>query len=120
MKTVFKLIVTAAIANAGWHVADAWLTFFKFKDAVTQSSQFGGGMSTSQLHGRVMELATQYSLPLADENITIRRDDRQEQHTYIDGTYVQPIELFPRVTYPWTFDVHVETFTAGPAKLDGR
>ena len=120
MKTLLKLIVTAIIANAGWHVADAWLNFFKFKDAVTQASQFGGGMSMAQLRGRVMEIATQYSVPIADENVTIRRDDRVEQHTFIDGTYVQPLELFPRVAYPWTFQMHVDTFTTGPARLDGR
>ena len=120
MKTILKLIVTAIIANAGWHVADAWLNYFKFKDAVTQASQFGGGMSMGQLHGRVMELAAQYSVPIADENVTIRRDDRVEQHTFIDGTYEQPLELFPRVTYPWTFQLHVDTFTTAPAKLDGR
>jgi hypothetical protein len=120
MKTILKLVVTAIIANAGWHVADAWLRYYKFRDAVTQASQFGGALGEDQLRARVMELASQYSVPLADENLTIHRDSRQEQHTYIDGSYDEAIELFPRVARPWTFPVHIETFTTGPGSAPTR
>jgi hypothetical protein len=118
MKTLLKLLVTAAIANAGWHVADVWLRYFKFKDAVTQTSQFSPTLSTGALQNRVVELAAQYSVPITEDNISIHRDDRQQQHTFIDASYQQPIELFPRVQYPWTFEIHTDTFTdgAGSAK----
>jgi hypothetical protein len=120
MKTILKLVVTAIIANAGWHVGDAWLRYYKFRDAVTQAAQFGGTLSEDQLRARVMEIASQYSVPLAEENLTIRRDSQQEQHTYIDSSYDEQIELFPRMTRPWTFPVHIETFTTGPGSLPSR
>jgi hypothetical protein len=114
MKTLLKLLVTAAIANAGWHVADVWLSYFKFKDAVSQTSQFSPTMSTTQLRSRILELAAQYSVPITEDSISIRRDERQQQHTFIDGSYQQQIELFPRFKYPWTFEIHTDTFTDGP------
>jgi hypothetical protein len=113
MKTILKLLVTAAIANAGWHVADAWMTFFKFKDAVTQASQFGGKLSNEDLQTRIADLATQYSIPQSDEGFTVRRQPGVQSHTYIQGSYTKPIEVFPRVFYPWTFRLDVDTFTEG-------
>jgi hypothetical protein len=120
MKTILKLIVTAVIANAGWHVADAWLRYYKFRDAVTQAAQFGGTLSEDQMRTRVMELASQYSVPLGDDNLSIRRDSQQEQHTYIDASYQEQIELFPRMPYPWTFPIHTDTFTTGPGSRPTR
>ena len=67
-----------------------------------------------------MELASQYSVPVAEDSFTIRRDDQMEQHTFIDGSYEQPIELFPRFQYPWTFRWHVETFTASTVRIPTR
>ena len=46
----------------------------------------------------------------------MRRDTGIPQHTYVDGTYEEQIELFPRVIYPWTFAVHVDTFSEVAAK----
>lgn len=116
MKTILKLAIAALLANAGWHASQAWLSYFKFKDAVTQTSQFGGDLSMSQLHGRVMELGAQYSLPVTDDSFTIRRNETH--HTFIDGSYVQPIDLFPGYQYPWTADWHVDTFSEKAPKLD--
>jgi hypothetical protein len=111
MKTLFKLLVTAALANAGWHVSDAWLSYFRFKDAVAQASQFGSTMSTPQLQARILEIASQYSVPLTDDTLSVRRDTQMPQHTCIDASYERQIELFPRVIYPWTFTVHSDTFS---------
>jgi hypothetical protein len=111
MKTILKLLLTAAIANAGWHVASVWLTYFRFKDAVNQASQFSTTLSPPQLERRVLDIASQYSVPITDDNLNVRRDTGMPQHTYVDGTYQEQIELFPRVIYPWTFEVHVDTFS---------
>jgi hypothetical protein len=105
MKTILKLIVVALLANAGFHTSLAWIAYFRFKDAVTQ---FGGRRSIQQIHDKVMEHASAFSVPLHEDGFTVRRDEGQ--HTYIDGTYTQAIDLLPGKTYPWTFTFHVDTF----------
>jgi hypothetical protein len=92
VKTILKLIVVGLLANAGFRVSQAWLSYYKFTDAVGETAQYGPDLSPNQLHARIMELASQYSVPLADEDVTIRRDSTQ--HTFVDGTYIQPLDIF--------------------------
>jgi hypothetical protein len=108
MKTILKLIVVALLAYAGFHASLAWISYFRFKDAVTQTAQFGGRRSIEQIRDKVMEHASEFSLPIREDSFTVRRDDYQ--HTYIDGSYTQSIELLPGYRYPWTFTWHVDTF----------
>jgi hypothetical protein len=108
MKTILKLIVVALLANAGFHTSLAWITYYRFKDAVNQAAQFGGHRSTQQIHDKVMALGVEYSLPIDENSFTVRRDDRE--HTFIDGSYTQAIDFLPGKTYPWTFTFHVDTF----------
>ena len=44
----------------------------------------------------------------------MQRDDRN--HTLIDGTYVQPVDLLPGYRYPWSFAMHVDVLTLGSLK----
>jgi hypothetical protein len=109
MKTILKLIVVGLLANAGFHTSMAWLSYYRFKDAVTQTSQFGDRRSIDEIHDKVMEHASEFSLPVQPDGFTVRRDDAHE-HTYIDGSYTQSIDLLPGYRYPWTFTFHVDTF----------
>ena len=65
-----------------------------------------------------MELSSQYDVPLDEDDLDIRHDDR---HTYIDASYVEPVAIVPGLEYPWNFtwsiDVYVITPTAKPHKL---
>jgi hypothetical protein len=107
MKTILKLIVVALLANAGFHTSLAWISYLRFKDAVTQTAQFGSRRSIQQIRDKVMEQASEFSVPVQEDSFTVRRDDT---HTYIDGAYTQKIDILPGKTYPWTFTFHVDTF----------
>jgi hypothetical protein len=109
MKAIIRLAVAALIAYAGWNAANAWLTYQKFKDAVAQLSQYGGELSDAQLHDRIMAAAAEYSVPMAEDSFTLRRDP-ETRHTIIDGRYTQPISVLPWYAYPYTFTWHVDTF----------
>ena len=84
IKLFIKLALAALIANAAWRVGSAYMTFYKFQDAVSEASQFSGQKSEDELHQRVLELASDYDVPLASNAVTVRREN---QHTVIDGTY---------------------------------
>jgi len=115
MKVVIKLLIAALIANGTWRVGTAYMSFYKFKDAVAEMTQHRGDKSDEQVRERVLELAGQYDIPLSGEALTVRRDDR---HTIVDGAYTRPIDIVPGFKYDWPFKVHVDTFVLDPPKLD--
>lgn len=115
MKAIVKLAIVALLANACWRLGSAYLTFYRFKDAVEQSAQFSHGRSEGELQERIMELASQYDVPLAADAVTVRRDGN---HTITAGEYSEPIDFAPGFTRPWTFTWETDTFVSVPARLD--
>jgi hypothetical protein len=109
LKVVVKLALSALIANAAWRLGSAYVQFYKFKDAVTETAQFGGGQSSSDLTRRMLILASEYDLPLAEGDLTVRRDDRH--HTTVDGSYSTPIDFAPGFRRRWAFQLHVDVLT---------
>jgi hypothetical protein len=109
MKLILKLLAAALLANAVWHVGSAYLTYYRFKDAVEQAVLFGEQKTRDQLRRSVLDLATQYDVPLETDNLSVRRDDRN--HTYVEGSYTQPIDVMPWYRYPWEFSWKVDVLT---------
>ena len=114
LKLILKLVLVALIANATWRLGSAYVAFYRFKDAVAETAQFGNQRSKAELLQRVFELASQFDIPLAIDAVSIRRDDLN--HTIIDGSYTQPVDVLPRYRYLCPFSWHVDVFTVGPAK----
>ena len=48
------------------------------------------------------------------DGFTLRRE---QTHTVTDGSYTQPIELFPTLWYPWTFRWHIDTLHTAPTRM---
>ena len=115
IKTLFKLAFVALLANATWQAFNAYWPYYKFQDAVHATAQYRRDKTDDQVRARILELAAQFDVPVTDENLAIRRDDK---HTIVDSTYTLPVDLFPGYTYPWPFTVHVDTFTVAPPKRD--
>ena len=111
VKLFIKLALSALITNAVWHIGSAYVTFYRFKDAVTETAQFGSERPIAEIQERVMALASRHDIPLDKSDVTVRRDEGN--HTYIDGSYVQPLDLLPGYRYPWSFALHVDVFTIG-------
>jgi hypothetical protein len=114
LKLILKLALVALIANATWRLGSAYVTFYRFKDAVAETAQFGNQRSRAELLQRVFELASQFDIPLAIDAVSIRRDDLN--HTIIDGSYTQPVDVLPGYRYLCPFTWHLDVFTVGPSK----
>ncbi len=119
MKFIVKLLIAALIANAAWHVMSAYASFWKFKDAVAQTTQFGNDKSVTMLKSRILQLATDYDLPIDDNSFTVTRS-RESLHTVVDGWYTREIELVPGYNRPWPFPFHIDTFSDAPLTGEGR
>jgi hypothetical protein len=117
LKLLVKLAVVALVANAAWHVMVVYTAFYKFKDAVQQTTQFGNDKSIERLKARIAGLASDYDVPIGEDDLTIRRE---AQHTIVDGSYSKTIDLFPGYSRPWTFEIHTDTFSEAPMAEPGR
>jgi hypothetical protein len=107
-KLIVRLAFVALTVNATWRLGSAYLTFYKFKDAVAETAQFGAQNSNAELRQRVLDLASQYDIPLAADAVSIRR---AQNRTVIDGSYTQPVDFLPGYRYAWPFSWHVEVLT---------
>jgi hypothetical protein len=115
IKLLLKLAVVALLANAAYHVGSEYLTYFRFRDAIRDAAMFKA-KSDADLMGRIVDLATQYEIPLERENVTIERNERRIN---IDGWYDKPIEVVPSYEYPWHFGLSLEVVSPTVVPLAG-
>ena len=113
LKFLIKLALAAIVANAVWRTGSAYVSYYKFKDAVTEAAQFAGGRSDDDLHAQVMQIAGDFDLPVDSDAVTVRR---KSEHTLIDGSYTQVIEVFPGVRYPWAFTWSIDVLSIPGAR----
>ena len=106
VRTIIKLAFVALLANAAWQLFTVYWAHFKFSDAVQQTTQFRGTKTDAQLKERILELASQFDVPVSDENLTVQVVD---DHTLVDSSYTRRVELVPTFPYPWRFTVHTDT-----------
>ena len=115
IKLLIKLAIVALVANAAWHIMAAYTSYYKFKDAVQQTTLFGNDKSVEQIKNRVLSLASDYDLPIGEDDVTVKRE---QLHTVVDGSYTKTLDLLPGYSRPWTFEFHTDTFSEAP--LTGR
>jgi hypothetical protein len=114
VRSIIKLALAALLANAAWRVGTAYLSYYRFTDAVQQLTHYRGDRTDAEIHDRVFMLASQYDIAVTDDTLSI---EREENRTVVDGRYTKPIEFIPRVIYNWPFTVHIDTPTVDPLKM---
>ena len=113
MKTLFKLIIAAAILHATWRAGTVYFKYYQLKESMQEIALFSGNRSDDDLRNRVQEVAEELEIPLNPASINVRR---RENHTLIDASYDERIEFLPRYYYPWHFEVSVDAFTLVPRR----
>ena len=107
MGRLIKLILAVLVLWAAWHIGVSYYRFYMFQDAVQQMVQAGGGDADEVLVAQAAKLATENQVPLAAEDITVRREGGQ---TVVEASYVERVEVLPRYRYPFTHALHVRVF----------
>jgi len=110
MKTIIQLLIAALILNAGWHIGNAYYKYYNFKDDVQQAALFGNSKSEVELQNRVLQLASQSQLPLAAENVSVRREN---EHTFVNAAYTEQVQIVPTYFYPYEFKMNLDVLTIG-------
>jgi hypothetical protein len=111
IKSIIKIVIAVLLANAIWRVASAYISYYKFQDAVQEYAIRTSGKSDDTVKSRVAELAAQYEEPVDADAISVTRN---EQHTFIEASYTKPVAVLPGYEYQWPFSVKVDGYVIDP------
>jgi len=112
MKSLIKLALAGLVTYAAWNAGNVWLDYIKLKDAVSEAAQFGTKLSDDDLRSKVVDIGQQHGIAFSGD-VNVRRENN---HTLVDASYTEPVNILPWYAYPWTFDVHVDTMVLGGLK----
>ena len=123
-----KIANALLLLNGIVRLGAAYLADYRFEDRLTQIAQFGDRRSESQLCAEAIEAARQFEVPVAPEDITIRRGTNPPfscgkgykgavsvsrggaEKLYIDASYQREVALLPGYARPFTFNPSVEVW----------
>ena len=107
MKTIIKIAVILVLAAACFNAARAALNNFQFEDAAQQRLLFDSRATDSEVVDILMKLASEYAIPLREDNIDVQMIG---QDRVVNMTYTTDVQLLPGFySYPWTFTPKTST-----------
>jgi len=113
MKLILKLAIAALLANAVYRVGSEYLNYVKFREDVREAVLFKS-RTDEELRRRIMEAANRYDVPIDDEAIEIRHQDKR---ILVDGAYKKEIEVVPSFKYDWNFALSIDAAPSTTALL---
>ena len=108
MATIIKLLIVLAILNAAVRGGQVAWAHYKLEDEAQRLVQFSNDTSEEELQKEILMKATELSVPLGSEQLTVRRENNR---TSADASYARRVEWFPTVVSSVPFSFHVEAFT---------
>lgn len=113
IKTIFTTAIVVAVLNAVGHAGMAAWRHFQVRDQAQQLILFGSTTSTADLEYQISQIAEEFEVPIAPEDIVVTR---QGPRTIAEAYYTMPVEVFPRFFYPVDLSFMVEAFAVSVAK----
>ena len=98
------LMLIAAVGYFGWGIAEHFIRFFEYQDAMRQEVKFAAHFTDAQIVKRLREKADSLDLPEAAGEVSVQRDGR---HIAIESEYYIHFEL-PLHVREKRFDPHAE------------
>lgn len=116
MRILIKLAIVGLVVHAAFRAGISYMTYYQFRDELRQIAQFSGGRSAEELHERAFEIAQQLDIPITSEQIAVRKE---RDHTFIDASYEEPIDILPTYQYPWEYQINVDAWTLNLRQAGG-
>ncbi len=104
---VIKLAIVAVLLHGVWRVGTSYWRYYQLDDGVRQVAQFAYQQSESEVQAKVAEVAAGLNVNVAAEEVAVRKSVRE---IFIDLSYVDQVQIFPRYFYPWAHQLHVHAF----------
>jgi len=108
IKTIFTTAIVVIILNAIGHTGMAAWRYFQVRDQAQQLIRFGGRTPPAELEYQIAQIAEEFEVPLALEDIVVTRNGPR---TIAEAYFTMPIEVFPRIFYPVDLSFMVEAFS---------
>jgi hypothetical protein len=110
MKIIIQFAVAAVLVHAAVRAGESAWRHYTFKDAVEQEVRFGDMRTISDLRRRVLQLAGDHSIQLADDDLII---EPRGLDSYVSVSYMEPIPLVPSAytrNHAYEFALSVQPF----------
>jgi hypothetical protein len=107
IKTIFTTVIVLTILNAVGHLGMAAWRHFQVRDQAQQLILFGSTTSTKDLEYHIAQVAEEFEVPIAPEDIVVTRTGPR---TIAEAYYTMPVEVFPRIFFPIDLSFMVESF----------
>jgi hypothetical protein len=89
LKTIVQILIAAMVVVACARAGESAWRYYEFKDAVEQEALLGNARTTTELHQRVLELAEEHGVAVADDAVVV---ERRGERTFVSASYVEPIK----------------------------
>lgn len=111
MKALCSFLLAALIVNACVRAGDSAWRFYQLRDAVEHEARYGDIKTTSLLRKRILAIAQEHGIELAEEDIAV---ERRGQETNVSVIYTEAIPLVPKAyTHDQDYDI---TMTVQPSR----
>jgi len=110
VKTIIKLVIVIAIANAAIRVGLVAAKYYQLKDQTQELLTFGANATPNDLQNRIIAKAEALSVPIVPDDITVTRDGLR---TVANVAYSQSVEVFPNYKYPIKFQFKADAISMG-------
>ncbi len=109
MKTFIQLVIAGLLINAAYQAANSYWNFYRLEDEVREEILHGRQTTFSELHLRVMEMASERGLTVKHENVDVSHRNAP-QDIDVHFSYVDDIAFIPRFYIrPWAYETSVGT-----------
>ena len=107
MGTIIKIVIALVILTASFNAARYSLNNYQFEDAVHEGLLFDPYANDAEIVDMVSKIATEYQVPITDENIVIKQ---LGSDVVVEMSYTENVPLLPGIySTDWTFTPSTST-----------
>lgn len=110
MRTIITFIAVIATLNATARVGNAYWDHYQLEDTVRGIITFGGATPPETLQQQVIDKADRLDIILSYDDVNVQREGPT---TTVDANYTKKIEVLPRLTHEFHFNVHASANYTG-------
>jgi hypothetical protein len=100
---LIRIGLAAIFVFAAIRVGQSFMAHYTFADEIDQIAQRGVRTDEEEVRSAIAEAAARLNTAVDPAKVAVRV---QGEHVYIDLRYTRAIEVLPRLTYPWEFEVN--------------
>ena len=120
MWKLIKIAIVLLVLHAVWRLGASYWRFYSFEDQVREMAVASGPQSEETLQDSVIRIATENGIPLAPEDLTVRKESG---FVSVTAAYNENVEILPRYPYPWRHALDMRVYVMGaiaPSNRQGR